>query len=158
MKNIIILSVLLSLFFFAPGAGAQCSDDLMSEVAASLEGYNYLKDYKVMMKKAKKNQLPPKASYSIILNKGTKYRFLINDSDELLGQLKFELYTPQDGLVLTNYDGINNKYYGGVEYQCNATTMYTVNISFSNGEEGCGVVIVGFKEKKTNSYDTIYGK
>ena len=155
MKTAAILTIFLSLVL-ASGVRAQCDDNLISEVAQNLEGYNFLKDYKVMMKKGKKNQLPPKASYTVILNKGTKYRFLINDAEELPGQLKFELLHPREGMMLTNFDGINNKYYGGVEFVCSATGMYTVAVSFSEGMEGCGVVIVGFKESKNNSYDSIY--
>lgn len=157
MKNTVYILLFISMFVAHRGS-AQCSDELISEVAANMEGFNYLKDYKVMMKKAKKNQLPPKAGYTIILNKGTKYRFLINYAEDLPGQMKFELYNQAEGLVLTNYDGVNNKYYKGVEYVCNSTTMYNISVSFSGGEEGCGVVIVGFKEKKTNSYENNYGK
>jgi len=34
--------------------------------------------------------------------------------------------------------------------------MYTITISFSEGEEGCGVVIVGFEDPKKGKYDNYF--
>lgn len=149
--------LLLSILTLVPlMANEACSDALISEIAGDLEGFNYLRDYKVMMKKVKKNKLAPKASYSIILNKGMVYRFLVNEADELPGDMKFELYSAQEGLMATNYNGDKDTYYGGVEFNCKLTAAYTVSMSFSEGQEGCGVVVIGFKKDKKYSYLDMY--
>ena len=157
MKRMMIILMAASFSLAGFNSYAQCDDQLIAEVADALGEYNYLKDYKVWMPKAKKkNKLPPQVAYNIILNKGKKYRFLINYSEELPGELKFEMFHAKGGMVLTNYDGLSREYYNGVEFVCKATAMYTISVSFSDGQEGCGVVIVGFEEQKKNQYNEYF--
>jgi len=156
MRSLLVAFSTVLLLFVSNSVTAQCDDKLISDVADGLDKYNYLKDYKVWLPKTKKNKLPATVSYNLILNKGKKYRFLINQADALPGKLKFEMYAEGKGMVLTNFDGLSAMYYGGVEFQCQATSMYTITISFSEGEEGCGVVIVGFEDPKKGKYDNYY--
>ena len=158
MKRIILTLQIVLLSVVGQSVFAQCDDNLITEVAGNLDKYNYLKDYKVWIPKAKKNKLPTIASYNLILNKGKKYRFLINDAEEFKGRLKFEMYAEGKGMVLTNYDGVTDTYYAGVEFNCTATAMYTISISFSEGEEGCGVVIVGFLDPNKGKYDSFFSQ
>lgn len=157
MKKLGLVILTAWLMLFSQNVSAQCDDKLISDVAGGLDKYNYLKDYKVWLPKTKKGKLPATVSYNLILNKGKKYRFLINQSSALPGKLKFEMYAEGKGLVLTNYDGVSNTYYGGVEFNCTATAMYTIAISFSEGEEGCGVIIIGFEDPKKGKYDNYFG-
>jgi len=157
MKKWTLIILIILGCFSSVNLRAQCDDGLIAEVADALGNFNYMKDYKVRMEKMKKkNKMPPQISYSIILNEGKKYRFIINYAEDLPGKLKFEMFGQRSGIVLTNYDGLSNKYYNGVEFQCKATAMYTVSLSFSDGQEGCGVVIVGFDEVKKNKYHSYF--
>ena len=94
MKRLLQISVMMALFTLAlPNRSvAQCNDELLEEPAALLEKFTYLRDFKIRMKKAKKNQLAPTAAYSVILNKGTKYRFITNSDASQDGQVIMELF------------------------------------------------------------------
>lgn len=146
--------ILLALLAWLPTryASGQCNDQLIGVSAELLDDFTYIKDIKVRMKKSKKGKLPFSHKYSVILNKGMKYRFISANAEEFDGQLVFKIYNTQNVMIMTNYSQSTGKVYEVVDYTCKASGQYYVEVSFLDGKEGCAVCVLGFKRKKSE-YD-----
>ena len=131
-------------------ASAQCNDQLIGISAELLNDFTYIKDIKVRMPKAKRNKMAPSNKYSVILSKGMKYRFVGTNAEEFDGKLIFKIFNQQNVLVLTNYNQQTEKIYDVVDFTCQSSGQYYVEVSFQDGQEGCAVCVIGFRRKKSS--------
>ena len=90
--------------------------------------------------------------YAVILQRGMKYRFISTSAEEYPGQLVFKIFNRSNVLVMTNYNQSTGKVYDVVDYTCKSAGQYFVEVSFTDGEEGCAACVIGFRRKKTE-YD-----
>jgi hypothetical protein len=147
MKNIIItLASLVIIAFISKKTKAQCNDQLLSKSVVLLGEYTYLKDFRTKLKKARKNDPIPTAKYSVVLSKGTSYRIVTNNATEFPGKIILELYS-QQGPIASNFDKDTNKFYETLDFTCKKSGLYYVVLSFLDGEEGCGLGLLGFDNK-----------
>lgn len=154
MKRFTITLVFASLFMMLGAKGyAQCNDQLLDIGLSEIEKFTYLKDFKIRLKKSKKSK-PSVAQYTVVLSKGTKYRFTTTNATEFDGKLVFDLYD-DSGLVLSSYDKTNNKAYGVVDLTCKKTGRYYIAFYFTEGNEGCGVGILSFMNKTSSLEDLL---
>ena len=148
--NLILVALVLLGATIAKG---QCNDQLVDAALGNLQKFTYLKDFRVKLKKSKKNS-PQEARYTVVLSKGTKYRFTCTNAKEYDGKLIFHLYD-DSGLVLSSYSKANDKAYNVVDMTCKKTGRYYLSYSFTNGQEGCGVGILAFENKTTSIEDLL---
>jgi hypothetical protein len=142
-KLFTVLFLVIGVAATQPNLKAQCNDQLLASGAELLEKYTYLKDFRVRLKKGKKNEIP-EIRQSIILSKGTKYRLVSADAEEFPGKLIVSLFN-SSGLVASNYDPGSKKFFSGIDFTCKQSGLYYVVMSFEDGKEGCGVAVLGFE-------------
>jgi len=131
-------------FFAIKDTTAQCKQAFVYSCAKENGNAIYLRDFNVKLKQAKKAEEPPVARFSVVLNKGTKYRFNLCTPEEQLG----------DGAVLKLYDGKKrigdtamNPKADAFDFICKKSAIYYVAISMEDGKKGCAVGILSFVGK-----------
>ena len=82
---------------------SQCSSTLLPEANKKLETYTYVKDFQIKLKEVKEARDKNQITIPVMLNKGTKYRFVIDDAKEYDGRLIFELHSDRGTRQLSSY-------------------------------------------------------
>jgi hypothetical protein len=134
----------------ASASFAQCEDQLLAKAANMIGDYTYTKDFRVKLKKAKKNESLPFVKQAVILNKGVKYRIFLCNADEYPGQLVFELYN-NEKKILSSYDVDRQKHFKIIEFDCKQTGAYTAIMYFQEGQEGCAISVIAFEGDEAKS-------
>jgi len=132
---------------------AQCNDQLIDLCMEQQASFTYLKDFKVRLKKSKKNSAQV-AKYSVMLTKGTKYRFTTANASEYESNVVFTLYD-ENGMLLTNHQPGSDKVYEVVDITCKKSGRYYVTFHFKDGKEGCAAAILGFENKANKIEDLL---
>jgi hypothetical protein len=138
------LILMLFIFFSISEVSAQCGMALKDEVMKEIGKATYLKDFRVRLEE----QIPTKQGkeeFSILLNKGTHYRFTIKADSICTDQVILKLYDfthyygsnfdQADGTAVTNFD-----------FFCAKTQVYYLSISFATGKPGCAAAVVSYVE------------
>ena len=123
---------------------SQCRDALFPEVMKKIDTHTYIKDFQIKLKEVKTARDKDQITMPIMLSKGNKYRFVLNDAKEFQGRLIFELYSDRGARKLQNYIKEIDKFYDVVEFDCHTSGMYFLNLTFKDKKEGCGVLAYGF--------------
>ena len=147
MKRLVFASLfgVCALALFPVTASAQCSDQLLEQAAETLGEFVYVQDYRAKLKKGKKGKPNPIMKYSIILTKGTRYRFVGASAQDFDGRLVMDLYAGA-GKMGSNYDKNRAKFYDAIEFTCKRSGLYYLVLSFDEGKEGCGTAVMGFQK------------
>lgn len=143
-KFSILVSILFTFIGFA--ANAQCGDELVDDCAADLEGSVYLKDFRVKLEQAEKNQPAPVKRISVVLNKGTTYHFSVCNAAEYEGNAVIQLYDSSK-LLGSTLNMATGKLYDNFEMACSKTGVYYIFVSFKEGKEGCAAAILSYVEE-----------
>ncbi|MBW6483359.1 MAG: hypothetical protein K0B10_09880 [Vicingaceae bacterium] len=122
---------------------AQCNDQLLIAASEKLESFIYVKDFKIKLKEVKAKKDPENVTYTVILNKDMKYRFIIEDAKDFPGRMIFELYGDR-GKIMSSYNPGTKKHYTVLEYNCTKTGIHYINVGFQDKQEGCGVLVYSF--------------
>ena len=146
------LIVLLLLGLSGSAVMAQCDDTLLDEPADKLGKFVYLRDFKARLKKGKKGKLAPQLTYSVILNKGTAYRFIMNSADGFNGTIVMDLFDRR-GKLISSYNSSADKHYEVIDMLCKQTGVHQIALSFTEGQEGCGVVVLGFQQRSGSNVE-----
>lgn len=130
-------------FVAIDNANAQCGMALKDVVMQDIGKATYLKDFRVRLEEGKSATKPPAMEFSILLNKGTHYRFNIKSDSTCSDQVMLKLYdfTKFYG---SNYDQADGTVYEAFEFFCAKTQVYYLSISFAKAGAGCAVAIVSF--------------
>lgn len=143
----IIFTLLISLFIINSITLAQSSDKLVDICVSKLgTSCTYLKEFKIKLEKAKKNEPAPVTRYAVVLNKGTQYRFSVCSSEEFEGKAVIQLYDTSR-LLGSSYNMATGKLYEGFIFVCKKTSAYHLFFSFKGGEAGCAVGILSMVKK-----------
>lgn len=141
MRNLfLVLSFILTSTLFS---FAQCNDQLLAVASERLENYNYVKDFKIKMKKGKKGDVPFQRS-TVILNAGFKYKIFTANAKEFDGKLVADFFS-QEGLLASTYAPSSKKHYESIEFECRKTGVYFLTLYFEEGKEGCGVCVLSIE-------------
>lgn len=109
-----------------------------------LSQYTLVKSYKVSLERGK--YVEPKARFSIMLSKGTRYRINgCSNKDYSKNNFLFALFDNY-GKVAQNLDEDKSKYFEAIEYECKKTGVYYLTYSFEDGGEGCGFGSISIKK------------
>ena len=145
-KTIFRLCAVAGVFAFmslgAKTSSAQCGLALKDEVMKEIGKATYLKDFRVKLPEvaASKKQ---KEEFSILLNKGTHYRFNVKADSACTDQIVLKLYdfTKFYG---SNYDESDGMSYPYFDFFCAKTQVYYLSLSFVEGKEGCAAAVVSY--------------
>ena len=88
----------------------------------------------------------------MILNKGTAYRFIMNDADGFKGKIVMDLFDRR-GKLISSYNTSSDKHYEVIDMLCKQTGVHQIAISFTEGQEGCGVVVLGFQQRSGSNVE-----
>lgn len=122
---------------------AQCGMALKDEVMKDIMGKaTYLKDFRVRLEPVA-NSKKQKEEFSILLNKGTHYRFNVKADSSCTDQIILKLYdfTKFYG---SNYDESDGMSYDSFDFFCGKTQVYYLSLSFAKGKEGCAAAVVSY--------------
>ncbi|MBK8806676.1 MAG: hypothetical protein IPO21_08530 [Bacteroidales bacterium] len=143
-SNVIILSLVL--FLVSSFAFGQCGDELVDNCASDIGDATYLKDFRVKLEKAEKNKPAPVQRISVVLNKGTTYKFSVCDAPEYDGKAIIQLYDTSR-LLGSSLNMSTGKLFSEFKLDCSKTGVYYIFISFQDGNEGCAAAILSYVEQ-----------
>ncbi|CAN5229707.1 hypothetical protein BH23BAC1_BH23BAC1_28960 [soil metagenome] len=141
-KRITLICFLATLLMIkSPELYAQCDANGFTESCITKlgDGFTFLKSFKIDGENGHKN----KVEYSYVFSKDTQY--FINVCSPGINT---------DGIVVTMYDSnrnqvgtnlMNNNFYPGFVYPCNATGIYYITFTFRDSQNFCGGSSLGFK-------------
>jgi len=139
MKKILILTF-LGIILGLNGLHAQ-SDELVNSCALNIGNATYLKDFKYKMPQSAVKP-PPSTKNSVVMNKGTIYKFSVCNADGYEGKLVFELYDGPNKLISNlKPDGTISDAAG---FSCMKNGVYSINAYFQDGKEGAAVLVMSF--------------
>jgi len=128
----------------AKSSSAQCGLALKDEVMKmkDVENTTYLKDFRVRLEPVATSK-KKKEEFSILLNKGTQYRFTVRADSACTDQIVLKLYdfTKFYG---SNYDESDGMSYNSFDFFCAKTQVYYLSLSFAEGKEGCAAAVVSY--------------
>ena len=126
----------------AKSSSAQCGIALKDEVVKEIGKSTYLKDFRVRLEPVTTSK-KQKEEFSILLNKGTQYRFTVKADSACTDQVVLKLYdfTKFYG---SNYDESDGMSYTSFDFFCAKTQVYYISLSFAGGKEGCAAAVVSY--------------
>ena len=134
------LTAIFAISFTTKSTAQSCgTDSFLDNCAPGLEDYTFIK-----MFNAESDGSGSKTDVSYVLSKGSTYRIVICDQNIKGSEMTVKLLDRNKKLIATNYLSSSRKYYPVLNYTCNATGVYYIQLSFKKGKEGCGVIILGF--------------
>jgi len=145
----IALIFIFALPFIVTTVKAQCNQKLVYNCATGTRDAIYLRDFNAKLKKTKTGQPPQVAKFSVVLNKGTHYRFNLCNPSGFEGRSVLKLYdgTKEWGTTFNERTGKDYPYF---DFICAKSAVYYVFISFKEGQDskkGCAVGILSFVGK-----------
>ncbi len=143
MRLLAVGIILTSGLLLCPSkASAQCGLALKDAVMKDIGKATYLKDFRVKLEEVSRNK-KQKEEFSILLNKGTQYRFTVKADSACTDQVVLKLYdfTKFYG---SNYDESDGMTYTSFDFFCAKTQVYYLSLSFVDGKEGCAAAVVSY--------------
>ena len=136
MKYIyILLFYAFSLFSFELSGQCKCDADIGNAM--------FMKEFNVKLDFGKP---APNEEITLLLNKGTRYRFATCDASNSKGEIIFTLYD-QERKILTTFDTNTEKKYPTLDFICKKTAVYRLIFSFRDGKAGCGKLVLSLVNK-----------
>jgi hypothetical protein len=147
MKKLINLLLCAPLLMLAPSdLMAQCGNELLGEVAKKLDGFIYVKDFPVELKKKKGDEVPS-VDHTVILNAGHTYRIYVQDPPKGGGQLIAVLHNHGNAIAST-FEIIDVPMrFEYIEFECRKTDVYNLRFSFETAS-GCGLGVLAVASGK----------
>ncbi len=141
----IIVTMTIGLLVFIPQIKAQ-PQDVLVDMCASKAGDDatYLKDFVVELDAANPGEKEPVAKFSMILSKGTVYRFSLCNAEDSPGEGILKLFDTSREIASNEYE---NQILQSFDFECNKTGVYHVFISFKDGKAGSAIGILSFIKK-----------
>jgi len=125
----------------------QCEkDDFSDKCAVFLDNYNYVRSYEATEIEGSTNY-PHSNAY--IFSKGMAYIITRCDQGNDQNTMIVNLYNPSRKLVASTYDKKTDKHYSKIIFHCSATGIFFIQPLVSIKEGGCGISMLGFKNKST---------
>ncbi len=138
MKKILVLVVLMVSTFSIKGY-SQCGDELLKVALKEMGDAQYMKDFNIDLKKAKKDTKTGFIKFSVILNSRSHYKFNTANSTSNPERVIMQLFDG-DKMLISNFEG--GKMYDSFEFICRKSKVYNLVFSFKGGEEGCAKAVM----------------
>jgi len=151
MKSI-LTGLIIAIILFNADVFAQCRQQDVYNCAKNNGNAIYLRDFNVKLKKQKPHETKPQeARFSVVLNKGTKYRFnLCNCESEEGGKPVLKLYDGKKEVGSTHYVDAQKveKDFPMFDFVCTKSAIYYISIYMNDGEKGSVVGVLSFVGKQ----------
>jgi len=141
MHRVIFSILLLFSMQFAMHANAQCDQAFIDKCANNGENVKYIKHFRIRFEESKSEKKRSEGSFSVMLNKGSHYRFLTCNDVTKPGVTIIEL-SDDFGNFGGNYNTQTDKEYSAFDFICNKTGPYYLKMFFKDGKAGCGVCVL----------------
>ncbi len=145
----LLKSLLLLIFLMYPcyQSVSQCNENIVRDCIKILDNYTFLKLYNVKFQITKTFATPPEIKYSYVFSKGNKYK--ITNCWDKYSQVEMvvSLYDKYGEIIASSYNHKRDKHYPGFIFECNSSGIYSLVFDSQNGENGCGVSLVGMLVK-----------
>lgn len=146
IRRVIFLTVILAAFAFGR-VSAQCNQTLVTMCTGELgENTKYLRQYRAKLGKGTAEVKIPVARFSVLLSKGTHYRFKVCSAQDYEGEAILQLFDKEVKLAST-YHAESKTNFMQFDFVCNKTAIYDIYISFKDGKPGCAVGILSMVMK-----------
>ena len=140
--SIKIWSLALIGFVLFTAQTVDCDDEnFLDNCASQIAGYKFLKANKVSISGGKSST---SVELSSVFSTGSTYILTATGGN---GNMIVTLFDRNRKMIMSNYNKSNKKFYPSITYKCTATGVYYFKYEFENGGAGCGVGIIGFKQK-----------
>jgi len=154
MKKITIILVLVFIFLGISNlANAQCKQQLVYSCAALGDGAIYLRDFNTKLKKPSGEE-DSGTKWTVVLNKGTQYRFTLCTPEGFDGEVVLTLYDSQHpektDPYASTWDQDADTDVSQFDFKCEKSGMYYVSIRFKDEDadkKTCAVGILSFVGK-----------
>jgi hypothetical protein len=141
MRKLIFLS-LFSLFLIAStNVFSQCDQKFIGKCAVSGGKAKYIKHFRIRFKESPNKKKISEGSFTLMLNKGNHYRFLICNDPSKPGSTIMELSNDFTKFG-SNYNKEKDTEYRAFDFICSKTGPYYMKMFFKDGKEGCGVCVL----------------
>lgn len=147
MKKILI-SLLVLFSVFSLTGHAQCNENLLKQALKEMGNGQYIKDFTIDLKKAKKDMKTGYIKFSVVLQGRSQYKFNVVDAPENREKAIMQLYY-KDKLLVSNFD--KGKHYSSCQFICGKTGIYNLVFSYKGGAEGCSVAVLSLVKQFTES-------
>ncbi len=150
MKKIVIaLSIALLLAIAGTQeVAAQCKQQMVYKCATDGGNAIYLRDFNTKLNKLKSGEKDPGTKWTVVLNTGTRYRFILCTPPGLENKVELTLFDsqhPEENPWLKTDETRNVQ-----DYVCRRSGMYYVSIKWKEGfgdQKTCAVGILSFVGK-----------
>jgi hypothetical protein len=138
MKKVLLgLICVLSIGSFS--ATAQCDETLKKQALKEMGESQYIKDFSIDLRKAKKDIRTGFVKFSVVLHSRNEYKFSVVNHPGNPEEVIMQLYDGER-LLVSNFEG--GKMYKGTGFICRTTKVYNLMFSFRGGEEGCAEAVI----------------
>ena len=137
----ILTIVIFIVIAFITSVNAQCDQDFINNCSHSGGSVKYIKHFRIRFEQAKSAKKRSEGQFSIMLNKGNHYRFLVCNDPSKPGATIIELandFSKYGG----NYNAQADKEYKAFDFVCTKTGPYYLKMFFKDGKAGCGVCVL----------------
>lgn len=141
MHKFIIFSLFTLFTITSVNTFGQCNNAFIGKCAKSGGQAKYVKHFRIRFQEAPNKNKISEGSFTLMLNKGNHYRFLICNDPSKPGATIMELSNDftQFG---SNYNAANDTQYKAFDFICSKTGPYYIKMFFKEGKEGCGVCVL----------------
>lgn len=150
MKKITIISLIVALFLFASNqnAEAQCKQTMVYDCATKTKAI-YLRDFNAKLKRIEVPEDEAGIKWSVVLNKGTRYRFNLCTPEGFEGAVVLTLYDSTNPEATSEWT-TKGKTDDTFDFIATRSGAYYVSIKFAKGQgdkKTCAVGILSFVGK-----------
>lgn len=144
-----VFAIIIGFLFVNVSTFAQCDNSLIAITKNENGGSKYIKHFKIRFEKSKNPKKASVANFTILLNKGSHYRFNVHNDNTRKGHAILTLYDDYN-VYGSNYLESADKEYKYFDFYCKKTSPYYISLKFKNGEEGCAVGMLSYVKQFTD--------
>lgn len=127
-------------------AFSQCNQKLVDFCAQKvMTDAKYIREYRARLAESDAEK-PSVARFSVLLTKGSTYRFNVCSALDFEGEAVLQLFDG-DEIVASTFHQNSKTNFRAFEMQCNKTAIYNIYISFIEGKQGCAVGVLSLVNK-----------
>ncbi len=141
MKKTIFLCLFIILLIASKTLNAQCGEALLDICHGKLGDTRFLKSFPVQLEAQKAGSSLPVSRFNMVFNSGTTYKIFACNASELPGKVIISLYH-QDRLMGTTYLIEQKRHLPHIQFNCNMSGVYHIDLYFEDGNQGCAMGIV----------------
>ncbi|MBR2195099.1 MAG: hypothetical protein IJ911_05730 [Salinivirgaceae bacterium] len=141
MRKFYMLCVML--FLGVCSSYAQCDQAFIDKCSSGGgSSVKYVKHFRIRFTEAMKGKSISEGKFSIMLNKGSHYRFYTCNDETKPGHTVVEMSSDVQGRCGGNINPTTGAEYSAFDFICSKTGPYYLKMYFKDGKEGCGVCVM----------------